>query len=283
VTAVPPKGSGAGPGPMVAGPTGRVLPAGLARRRPLRIVERNVLAYRRVWFVFLPGFFEPFLYLLSIGIGVGALVGDVELAGGRTVPYEVFVAPGLLAAAAMNGAVFDTTFNFFVKFKYSKTYDAVLATPLGVHDVARGEVLWALGRGGLYSVAFLLAMVALGHVQSWWAVLAAPGAVLIGLAFAGAGLAATTWMRSFVDFDYVNLAIVPMFLFSATFFPLERYPDAVGWVVRMTPLYQGVALERALVLGDVGWGLLVHVAYLAALGLAGMALAGRRLERLLQP
>jgi lipooligosaccharide transport system permease protein len=247
------------------------------------MVERNALAYRRSWYVFVAGLLEPVLYLLSIGIGVGALVGELPGPGGRLVGYEVFVAPGLLAAAAMNGSVFDTTFNFFVKYKYAHTYDAVLATPLGVADVAWGEVTWALLRGAVYSGAFLLAMVALGLVTSGWAVLALPGAVLIGFAFAGAGLAATTWMRSFVDFDYVSLVIVPMFLFSATFFPLERYPEAVAWLVRLTPLYQGVALERALVLGDLRWGLLAHVAYLMALGGAGVAVATRRLGRLLQP
>lgn len=269
--------------PSVPRQAGRMLPPGVAGWRSLKLVERNALAYRRVWFVFAAGFLEPVLYLLSIGIGVGALVGDVPLGGGRSVPYEVFVAPGMLAASAMNGAVFDVTFNFFVKYKYAKTYDAVLATPLGVHHIAVGETAWALLRGGIYATAFLVTMVALGLVQSWWAVLAVPAAVLIGFAFAGAGLAATTFMRSFIDFDYVALAIVPMFLFSATFFPLERYPGALRWVVQATPLYQGVALERALVLGDVGWGALVNVAYLALLGTAGLAVATRRLGRLLQP
>ena len=251
--------------------------------RPVRIVERNALAYRRIWYVFLTGFAEPILYLLSIGVGVGGLVGDLPGAGGRPVSYETFVAPGLLAAAAMNGAIFDTTFNFFVKFKYMHTYDAMLATPLEVDEVATGEVAWALLRGTIYATGFLVTMLALGLVESGWAVLAVPGAVLIGLGFAGAGLAATTWMRSFIDFDYVNLAIVPLFLFSATFFPLSRYPDALSWVVRCTPLYQGVALERGLVLGDIRWTLLLNAAYLGVMGWVGIRIASARLGRLLQP
>ncbi|CAN5551659.1 ABC transporter permease [soil metagenome] len=255
----------------------------VARRASWRVVERNVLAYRRMWFVFLTGFAEPFLYLLSIGIGVGALVGDLPAPGGGRIAYDAFVAPGLLAAAAMNGAIFDTTFNFFVKFKYAHTFDGMLATPLGVGHIAVGEVTWALARGGIYSAAFLVTMAALGLVGSWWGVLALPAAVLIAFGFAGAGLAATTWMRSFIDFDYVNLAIVPMFLFSATFFPLDRYPDALQWVVRLTPLYQGVALERALVLGDLRWTLLLHATYLAGLGWVGVRIARARLGRLLQP
>jgi len=247
------------------------------------MVERNVLVYRRSWFIFVTGFAEPVLYLLSIGIGVGKLVGKLPGPGNHEIDYRQFVAPGMLAVAAMNGAIFDTTFNFFWKFKYAKTYDAVLATPLGAGDVALGEMIWALMRGALYAVAFLVTMVFFGLVDSAWAVLAVPVAVLIGFAFAGAGLAATTYMRSFIDFDYVNLALVPLFLFSATFFPLSRYPDALEVVVRCTPLYQGVALERALVLGDVHWTLLVHAVYLVAMGTIGVQVAARRLGHLLQP
>lgn len=251
-------------------------------RRAAAVVERNVLAYRRMPGPFLTGFLEPLLYLGSIGIGVGALVGDLVV-DGRSIPYEVFVAPGLLVVAAMNGAIMDTTFGFFVKFKYGKTYDAILVTPLGTSDVAVGEVAWAVIRGGIYSAVFLVSMLALGLTESAWAVLALPVAMLVAFAFAGAGLGASTFMRSFVDFDFVNLALVPMFLFSATFFPLDRYPDWLGTVISVTPLYQGVALSRAVVLGDLHVGLLVHVAYLVTVGVVGCRIATRRLGMLLQP
>jgi lipooligosaccharide transport system permease protein len=260
----------------------RILPFLSWRRRPWRLVERNVLAYRRIWYIFLSGFFEPLLFLLSIGVGVGELVGDLSV-GGHLVPYRTFVAPGLLAVAAMNGSLLDTTFNFFVKMKYSHTYDGVLASPLTPRDVAVGEITWALLRGATYSAAFLLTMLAFGDLRSWWSVLALPGAVLIGFGFAGVGLAATTFMRSFVDFDYVNMAMIPLFLFSATFFPLTRYPSGLQAVIRFTPLYQGVVLERALVLGDLHWTLLAHVAYLAAMGVLGLRVASRRIGLLLQP
>lgn len=268
----------------VDAPTDRsgTLAQALAGWRPLRLVERNAVVYRRTWYVLFAGLVEPVLYLFSIGLGVGALVAPVAVGGGREVPYEVFVAPGMLAVSAMNGVVFDTTFNFFVKYKYARTFEAVLATPLEVADVAVGESTWALLRSAVYAAAFLLTMVALGLVQSWWGVLAVPAAVLIGFAFAGTGIAATTWMRSFVDFDYVILVVVPLFLFSATFFPIDRYPDLLGRIVQLTPLYQGVALERALVLGDVGWGLLVHAAYLVLMGAAGVWVATRRLALLLR-
>jgi lipooligosaccharide transport system permease protein len=248
-----------------------------------RVVERNTLAYRRMWLAFVSGLFEPLLYLLSIGIGVGHLVGKIPGPGGEPIPYDEFVAPGLMAAAAMNGAVFDTTFNFFFKFKYAHTYDAMLATPLEVGDIARGEVTWAVIRGGIYSAAFLVTMVILGLVSSWWALLAVPAALLIAFAFAGAGVAATTFMRSWTDFDLVNLALIPMFLFAATFFPLSQYPDALQVVVRCTPLYQGVAIERALTTGQLQWSMLLNALYLVVMGAVGVRVATRRLRVLLQP
>ena len=261
---------------------GRVAPPVDARKRFLRMTERNIVGHARTWPVLLTGLLEPFLYLLSIGIGVGALVGDVAYAG-RTVPYETFVASGMLATAAMNGAVFDTTFNFFIRLKYAKLYDAVLSTPLEPRDVALGEVTWALLRGAVYSAAFLATMWAFGLTESWWTLLALPATVLIGAAFASVGLAASSYMRSFLDFDFINLAITPMFLFSATFFPLDRYPDGIGTAVQFTPLYQGVALCRALTTGEVDAGLFVHVAYLAILTVVGIAVGGRRLDTLLRP
>ena len=255
------------------------LPAGAGLARTL--VERNARAFRHLWVVLVSGFFEPILYLFSLGVGLGALIGDVETGTGRVVEYAVFVAPALMASAAMNGAVFDSTFNVFFKLKYAKLYDSVLATPLGPRDVALGEISWALIRGLLYSVAFLIVATAAGVVTSWWALLAIPAASLIGYAFAAVGMAATTFMRSWQDFDYVQLALLPMFLFSATFYPLSTYPDGLQWVVQATPLYHGVALVRDLMLGDVAAGVLVHVAYLGAMGVIGTVFAARRIERLL--
>ena len=254
------------------------LPAGAGMARML--VERNYRSFRRSWTIIVSGFFEPVFYLFSMGVGIGALVGDVD-AGGRTVPYAVFVAPALLAASAMNGAVFDSTTNVFFKLKYAKLYDSVLATPLGPRDVAVGEISWALLRGLVYSGAFLVVAALAGAVEGWEAVLAVPAASLIGWAFASVGMATTTYMRSWADFDYVQLAILPMFLFSATFYPLSTYPTALQWLVQATPLYHGVAMVRDLMLGQVGAGMLVHVAYLTAMGVVGTMWTGRRIERLL--
>ena len=244
------------------------------------VVERNVMTYRRQWVALVTGFFEPVFYLFSLGIGLGALVGDVP-AGDTLVPYAQFVAPALLASSAMNGAIFDATYNMFFKLRYMHTFDAMLATPVGPRDIAVGEVLWSLLRSGVYVVAFLGIATGLGLVRSWWAVLAVPAATLIGFAFSTVGMAATTWVRGFADFDYIQLAIVPLFLLSATFYPVQTYPASVRWLVQLSPLYHGVAIERALLLGDVGWGLLAHAGVLLALGGVGMLVLRRRLAVLL--
>ena len=186
-------------------------------------------------------------YLFSIGVGVGQLIDRFEF-NGQHVAYAEFVAPGMLAASAMNGSVLDSTFNFFFKLKYNKLFDQMLATPMTTMDIARGELTWSLLRGGIYSAGFLVVMVAMGLVASWWAVLAVPAALLIGLAFGGVCMALTTYMRSWQDFEYVTLATLPMFLFSATFFPMTAYPTAVRWVVEVTRS-TGVVLCRELTTG----------------------------------
>ena len=243
------------------------------------LFERNLLSYRRMWTIIVSGFFEPLFYLLSLGYGLGGYVGDVVI-DGRTIEYAAFIAPGLLAASAMNGAFYDAT-NIFWKLRYQKLYDSVLSTPLGPKDVAAGETAWALFRGLIYAVGFFTVILALGLVHSWWALLALPATVFVGFAFAGAGIAAVTWMRSWQDFDILNLAILPMFLFSATFFPLSTYPHWLEVVVQATPLYHGVNLLRAVTTGTVGAYQLFDIAYLAVLGLVGTWIASRRIERLL--
>jgi lipooligosaccharide transport system permease protein len=200
---------------------------------------------------------------------------------GQTIAYAAFVAPGMLAASAMNGAVLDSTFSIFFKLKYEKLYDSVLATPMRTIDVAAGEISWALLRGGIYSTGFLLVMLTMGLVDSWWALLALPATLLIGFAFAGAGMALTTFMRSWQDFEYVQLAIIPMFLFSATFFPVTAFDGLLRWVVEATPLYRGVVLCRELTTGAVSLDSAISVLYLLLMGGVGLLIAGRRLDKLL--
>ena len=176
------------------------------------LIERNVLVYRRTWMIIVSGFFEPLFYLLSIGLGLGALIGAVPF-GGHEVPYAVFVAPALMASSAMNGAIYDSTMNVFYKLREARTYDAILATPIGAGDVALGEIGWALIRGAIYATMLLLVMFVLGFVRSPLAILALPAAILIGFALAGVGMAATTFMRTWQDMDMVQMVIMPLFLF----------------------------------------------------------------------
>ncbi len=260
----------------------RILPPGsIGGRRALLLVERNVRIYRKTWLVLLSGLFEPLFYLLGIGFGLGALVGTLPGPNGEPITYQQFVAPGLLAAAAMNGAIFEATFNFFFKLRYAKTYDSILSTPLGVADVALGEVTWALIRGTLYATGFMIVALALGLVLSPTAILAVPVALLIGFAFGAVGMAATSFMRNFQDFDLVQLIVLPMFLLSGTFYPVSTYPPLLQFIVELTPLYHGVALERAVMLGAVSPSNLVDVGYLAVMGLIGLLVLARRLDRLL--
>ena len=247
----------------------------------LRLIERHARAYRRIWLLFISGVFEPLFYLLSVGLGLGVLVGKVPGPGGQLIPYRAFVAPGLLAVSSMNGAMYDSTFNVFFRLKYAKLYDAVLATPMRPTQVALGEIGWALIRGTIYAVAFIGVMLALDLVHSPWAVLDVPTAVLIGFGFAAIGMFGTTYMKSWQDFDYVILASMPLFLFSATFFQLSVYPRPAQVVIEWTPLYQGVVLLRDFTFGVVGPGLLWRAAYLAALGVAGLYASGRRIGKLL--
>jgi len=253
---------------------------GLGRAK--RVFQRNVVVYRRGWRFIVSGFFEPFFYLVSIGVGLSKLVGPIHV-GGHAFAYPVFVAPGLLAASAMNGAIFDSTFKIFFQLKIMKTYDSMLSTPLGPRDVANGELLWALARGTLYCGVFLCVMAGFGYVATPWAVLCLPAALCVSFSFAGAGMAATSYMRTWQDFDFVFLAALPLFLFSATFFPLTVYPGWLQLIIRCSPLYQGVALLRGLDLGLFSWSLLGHVAYLLAMGAVGLRVTAKRLALLVLP
>lgn len=245
------------------------------------VMMREFHAYRKVWWVFLTGFLEPVFYLFSIGIGVGGLIHGFEF-NGQAIGYAAFVAPAMMAASAFNGGLLDSTYNFFFKFKVDKLFEQQLATPLTTRDIALGNLGWMLARSGCYSAGFLVIMLLMGYVTSWWALLALPAALLIGFAIASVGMAATTYMRSFQDFEFVTLVQLPMFLFSATFFPLSAFPAWLAWIVEFTPLYRGVVLIREFTTGLVTWQSAASVAYLIAFGAFGLWLVGRRLDALLR-
>lgn len=258
----------------------RIVPLRFNAKRAATLVERNLLVYRQLWGVLVSGFFEPLFYLFSVTVGLGQLVGDITLPDGTSVSYAAFVAPALLCASAMNGPVFEA-FGIFFKLKYAKIYDGVLATPVTPREIAVGEITWSQMRGALYSAAFLIVMLAMGLIESPWGIMALPAAMLTGLAFGAVGMAATTYMRSWQDFDLITLVTMPMFLFSATFYPLEVYPEWLQAVARLSPLYQAVDLTRAFTLGILDWSILVHIVYLLVMVLIGLSIAGRRIEALL--
>ena len=231
------------------------------------------------WLVMVSGLFEPVFYLLSLGIGLGALVGTVAV-DDREVPYAAFIAPALLAVAAMNGAIYDSTWNVFFKIRFAKLYEGMLATSLGPLDVALGEISLALLRGALYAGGFMLVMQVLGLNLSWWAVLAIPAVLLIAFGFASIGMAVTSYLTTFQQMDWINFVMLPMFLFSATFYPLTVYPEPIQWMIQALPLWHGVELVRGLTTGVVGPAMLVHVAYYLVMIVIGMVFTTKRLRAL---
>jgi lipooligosaccharide transport system permease protein len=247
------------------------------------MVQRNLLVYKYTWMVIVSGFFEPLFYLLGIGLGLGAIVPPID-----GISYSAFVAPGLLASSCLNGAITDGFFNVHFKLHHQKTYDGILATPMRVPDVAFGEMLWALGRGSIYAAAFLLVLFALGNATgrplllSRWALLAWPAAVLAAASFSAMALCLTTIARKVQDFDMVmGLLVMPMFLFSGIFVPITRFPEAVQWIMRATPLYHAVGLLRQLTTGSVSIAIAGHLAYLVVAGIVAFCVAMYRLERTL--
>jgi lipooligosaccharide transport system permease protein len=268
--------------------TALVLPRLLSRtagsvRRASTVTARDLAAVRHsgYWLVVISGFFEPVLYLMSIGIGVGGLIRNFTLSDGTVVRYAAFVAPAMLAASAMSGALAETTFNFFARMKWMRLYDAMVATPLRPFEIALGELGWALIRGAMYAAAFLALMVGLDLTTPGWALAALPAALLVGTAFGGLGMVMATTMRTWQDFDYLNVAQFSLFLFSGTFVPVDSYPFVLRAVVEVTPLFQGVELVRDITIGRLGWSTLVHTTYLLVVAGISLTIAGRRMNRIL--
>jgi lipooligosaccharide transport system permease protein len=248
--------------------------------RARRLVERNVMVYRHQWIIIFSGVFEPIFYLIGIGLGIGGIIENLTLPDGREISYVAYVAPALMATAAMNGAVFETIFNVFFKLNFAKIYDGVLATPMGITEIAIGEMMWALMRAALYAVAMFLIMLVFGLVLSPWGLLTVPAALLVAAAFSAAGLAGTAYLRTVNDFDVpMGLIVMPMFLFSGTFFPVEAYPLPIQVFMELTPLYHSINLIRGLSLGVIGPAQAWDFAYLVVFFAVGMWIAMRQMER----
>lgn len=255
----------------------------LSLRSARVIVTRHWWVVRRdnPWSPLVEGLFEPFLYLMSIGVGIGTLIGNRGQSFAHGYSYASFVAPALLATSAMNTAANQTIWGIWYRLKFGKFYDSLVTTPLTTTDIAVGEAWAATLRGGVAGICFLGVITVLGIVHSVWAVAALGAVMLIAFSFASAGLAVATMMRELHHNQYVQLFMLPMFLFSATFYPLSIYPVVLRDIVSVLPLYQSTVLLRGLTLGEVGSTQLIAVGYLAVMGGGALWLATRRLGRLL--
>ncbi len=247
--------------------------------RAMKLVQRNVLAYKHFWMAFISGFFEPVFYLGAIGFGVGRFVGTIHYAG-VDISYASFLAPGMLAASTLNGAVFDGFFSPFFKLNWLKTYDGIMTTPINVSDIAVGEVVWALMRGTIYSTGFIAIMLVLGLIHSAWAILALPAVMLSGAALASGAMILTAVTKEISSLEKVmTLVVFPLFLFSGTFFPVSRYPGILRPLVQLTPLYHSASLLRALTTGQVAPGQLLDAGYLLLMFLLCSAITIRLMRR----
>jgi len=245
------------------------------------ILERSLVALKSSnWFPVVSGFLEPLLYLFSFGYGVGTLIGDIQVSNGQVVSYAMFIAPGLLATSAMNGAIYDSTWNVYFKLHEGKIYHGMLATSLGPLDVALGEILTALIRGFAYAVGFMAVATPMGLIPSWWGVLAIPAAVLIAFGFASIGMAITSYFKSYQQMGLINISLLPIFLFSGSFYPLSVFPDWAQIIIKTLPLWHAIELIRNLSLGIINFSLLGHITYFLVMIIAGLFFTTRRLNAL---
>lgn len=249
--------------------------------RSLTLIERGFKAFKSSnWLVVLSGFVEPVLYLMAFGFGIGQLIGNLSDGDGNAVSYAAFIAPALLATSAMNGAIYDSTWNVFFKMHFGKIYQVMLSSSMGPLDVALGEIFWALLRGVAYSIGFMAIVFPLGLVTNAWGLLAIPAATLIAFGFASLGMAITSYLKSFQQMNWVTFFLLPMFLFSGTFFPVSVYPEWIQAVVKALPLWQGVELVRSLMLGNVDPSLWAHVIYFVVMIAGGLWFTTVRLKAL---
>ena len=249
--------------------------------RSLTLIERGFKAFKSSnWMVVLSGFVEPVFYLLAFGFGIGQLIGDLEDGNGNLVSYAAFIAPALLATSAMNGAIYDSTWNVFFKMHFGKIYQVMLSSSMGPLDVALGEIFWALLRGVAYSLGFMAIVFPIGLVTNAWGLLAIPAATLVAFGFASLGMAITSYLKSFQQMNWVTFFLLPMFLFSGTFFPVSVYPEWIQTIVQALPLWQGVELIRSLMLGNISAGLWSHVIYFVVMIALGLWFTTVRLKAL---
>lgn len=249
-------------------------------RAAAAVWRRDLRVFSRAWrTALLPQFLDPVVYLLAMGFGLGAYLTEVE-----GIPYERFIASGLIASAVMWAASFESTWNVWFRMEETRLYEAMLTTPIEVQDVVAGEASWAATRAMVYGTSFLLIVTAFGFVESAWAVAMPLFVALGGLTFSLLGLAVTGLLRRADYFSYYyTLFITPLFLFSGIFYPLDRLPDWVSVVAWFSPLHHLVEITRGLILGPDGLAVLGHSAWLAAVCLLLFAVPVTRFRSRLVP
>ena len=248
----------------------------------VRAFQCWLVAYRRTWRSSVwSSVFGPLFYLGAMGYGLGSLVDKNGTAALGGVPYVVFVAPAVLAVQAMNSGMSNALFPVFGAVHWNKIYLAARATMLRSGDIYRGHLLFITMRITMNSACFVVLMAAFGLIRSPWAVLLLPAAALTGFAFATPCAAWAVTLQRDSQMNYpIRFGAVPLMLFSGTFFPITQLPGWIRPVAYATPLWHGVALCRALSLGDLDAGsVAMHVGYLIALAALGLWLGGRTYRR----
>lgn len=257
------------------------LGAGVYSGRSKVVLERGYFALKSsTWMVVASGFVEPLIYLVAFGYGIGQFIDGVVDGNGNPISYAQFIAPALLATSAMNGAIYDSTWNVFFKMHFGRIYNGMLSTSLGTLDVALGEISWALIRGLAYAIGFMAIVTPMGLVPSWWGLIAIPASVLVAFGFAAVGMGITSYLKHRQQMQYIQLVMLPMFLFSGTFFPLTIYPEPIQWFIQALPLWQAIELIRGLTLGILNLAMLGHVLYFVVMIIGGLYFTTRRLTAL---
>jgi len=255
--------------------------AGVYSGRPGVVLERGYYALKSsTWMVVASGFVEPVFYLLAFGYGIGQFINGTTDGNGNPITYAQFIAPALLATSAMNGAIYDSTWNVFFKMHFGKVYNGMLSTSMGTLDVALGEISWALLRGLAYAIGFMAVVSGMGLIPSIWGLLAIPAAVLVAFGFASVGMGVTSYLKNHQQMQWIQFVMLPMFLFSGTFYPLSIYPQVVQWLIQAMPLWQAIELIRGFTLGLLNWAMLGHVLYFVAMIIGGLYFTTRRLTAL---
>jgi lipooligosaccharide transport system permease protein len=257
------------------------LGSGVYSGRARVVLERGYFALKSsTWMVVASGFVEPLIYLVAFGYGIGQFIEGTVDGNGNPISYAQFIAPALLATSAMNGAIYDSTWNVFFKMHFGRIYNGMLSTSMGTLDVALGEISWALLRGLAYAIGFMAIVTPLGLVPSGWGLLAIPASVLVAFGFAAVGMGITSYLKHRQQMQYIQLVMLPMFLFSGTFFPLDIYPEPIQWLIQALPLWQAIELIRGLTLGILNLAMLGHVLYFVVMIVGGLYFTTRRLTAL---